>query len=366
MRHLWRASSCFVVVLLLCPRIAVAQCSSARLPERSGLGYGGATCSGTDPQQVLNYTRKWDATAQTACNDGGWKKTDQGSGVLTGIAHSICGGTPQGTPPICEGIVGPARDLGFFPDSNADKVATYFSDATAYNITTHLCTYGPNTDVTLDLPSQECIGEFCCGPGVLSECQQAQGDFIQSTCECNFGTPIIIDVDGHGFHLTSFEDGVLFDLKSSGVRRQMSWTAAGSENAFLALDRNGNGVIDGGRELFGNYTSAPGGPSLNGFLALAAFDSNGDGIIDARDPVYWSLLLWTDRNHDGLSDPSELKRLADSGIASISVRYEVSQRRDRFGNTFRFRAPVKGDAGPFAYDVTFLLSGETTGMTKRR
>lgn len=176
-------------------------------------------------------------------------------------------------------------------------------------------------------------------------------------------SPIIIDTTGQGFQLTSADHGVLFDIRGDGHALRMAWTAARSSNAFLALDRNHNGIIDSGLELFGNFTAQVSSAEPNGFLALAAFDApeaggNGDGIIDARDRVYSQLLLWIDANHNGAAEPNELFPLAERGILSISLRYVESRRVDDFGNEFRFRAKVTraGRPGriPWAYDV-FLV-----------
>jgi hypothetical protein len=162
---------------------------------------------------------------------------------------------------------------------------------------------------------------------------------------------------GNGFQLSSFRDGVMFDVASCGTERQTSWTARGSDDAFLVLDRNRNGVVDGGKELFGNNTEQPNGerPS-NGFEALRVLDVNGDGQVSAADPMFASLQLWVDRNHNGRSEHSEIRGLWESGVESISVQYRQSRRKDQFGNSFKWRARVAGAAGPFAYDVYFVLT----------
>jgi hypothetical protein len=172
-------------------------------------------------------------------------------------------------------------------------------------------------------------------------------------------------MNGDGFQLTAFAEGVQFDLTSTGFVRQMAWTAVGSDDAFLVLDRNANGLVDGGAELFGNHTPVPGGRKLNGFEVLAVFDEDVDQAITPRDEIYLQLQLWTDRNHNGISEPSELMRLVDSGITSISVDYRESKRKDRFGNLFRYRARVTGGRAPFAYDVNFSLTDASLPMSRR-
>ncbi|HXA86142.1 MAG TPA: hypothetical protein VNZ47_13760 [Candidatus Dormibacteraeota bacterium] len=177
--------------------------------------------------------------------------------------------------------------------------------------------------------------------------------------------PLIVDVTGEGFQLTNTAGGVVFDIRADRRPLRIPWTT-GSTNAFLVLDRNGNGMVDDGSELFGNVTPQPiGNVWPNGFLALAQYDKpenggNGDGVIDSRDAVFSSLRLWVDANHDGISQPTELHMLPELGVFSISLDYSLSRRTDEFGNVFRLKARVNqgqnagSDVGPKIYDVFFV------------
>ncbi|MGI8734809.1 MAG: hypothetical protein ACR2LM_16065 [Pyrinomonadaceae bacterium] len=197
-----------------------------------------------------------------------------------------------------------------------------------------------------------------CTDGVDNDCDGLR-DAQDSGCVCT--TPIVIDTLGNGLDLTSLADGVMFDIQGSGTQIQISWIQ--DDEAWLVLDRNGNGVIDSGAELFGNFTPQPVSNQANGFLALAEFDrttqgGNGDGRLSREDAVFSSLRLWQDINHNALSEPDELHTLPAMGVAVIHLDYKEARRRDEHGNWFRYRAKVKdahgAQLGRWAWDV-FLL-----------
>jgi archaellum component FlaG (FlaF/FlaG flagellin family) len=132
--------------------------------------------------------------------------------------------------------------------------------------------------------------------------------------------PLILDLDGDGLETVGINSGnpILFDHDGDGVKAATGW--ANSDDAFLVLDRNGNGSIDSGRELFGDSTPlAAGGTAADGFAALAEEDTNGDGKVDSLDARFVNLRLWRDLNQDGISQADELFTLASQSITSLNV-----------------------------------------------
>jgi len=138
---------------------------------------------------------------------------------------------------------------------------------------------------------------------------------------------MVFDLAGDGLVMTSPEAGVWFDLDGDGKAEQISWTARDSDDAILVLDVNGNGEIDGGKEVIGRqfrlkapWAATSGADALAHELqGLTRGQSNpsGAGEIDRNDPIFRRLLLWTDRNHDGRSTSSELSSLEAAHVALI-------------------------------------------------
>jgi len=194
------------------------------------------------------------------------------------------------------------------------------------------------------------------------ECQQWECEVV---LQLHWGppcsTPILIAEDPLT-SLTHADRGVVFDILATGRPQLVAWTRPGSNAGWLALDRNANGRIDNGSELFGNVTPQPDHPIKNGFLALATFDDNGDGWIDKGDQIFAHLRLWKDTNHDGLSQPDELHPLAIVNVERLSLDYKVTRKADGHGNQFTYRTRVvsRGVLDHFAWDVTLQTRWITT------
>ena len=127
-------------------------------------------------------------------------------------------------------------------------------------------------------------------------------------------TPIVIDLNGDGVHTIARADfHGSFDLLGTGSAIQTGWVSA--QDGLLAIDSNGNGKIDNISELFG------GNEKGTGFAKLSSYDSNGDGVVDAKDEHFAELRIWRDANSNGVTDEGELMTLHDAGVASLTVAY---------------------------------------------
>ena len=180
-------------------------------------------------------------------------------------------------------------------------------------------------------------------------------------CDCIYTggiSPLVIDFRGEGIQFTDLPQGLVqFDLGT--WKFGTSWLSNPASSKFLALDRNGNGKIDDINELFGNATIGPDGkPAATGFSALEKYDANRDGVIDSKDPIYSKLLVWSDYNINGKTDPGELKTLKESGIRSINLRRKNKlENRDRYGNFTAEYSTVTFSDGKVRkiYDVWFAM-----------
>ena len=134
--------------------------------------------------------------------------------------------------------------------------------------------------------------------------------------------PLVFDLGGDGITTVSLEESnAFFDLDNNGFAEKTSWV--GAKEGLLAYDKNGDGIINGGNELFGDRTLMKDGKTLasSGFSALAEYDDNKDGKIDSNDAIYTLLRIWQDSDGDGIASAGELRRLVDLGIVSIGLSY---------------------------------------------
>lgn len=173
-------------------------------------------------------------------------------------------------------------------------------------------------------------------------------------------TPIVLDLGRPNFWFVAPWDGVWFDIDGDGGLERTAWTDPSRGDAFLALDRNWNGLIDSGRELFGAVTAQIPAMDPNGFHALALLDrpvygGNLDGWLSPADPMFWELVVWTDSNQDGISQIAEIESLTAVGIEGIQIEHRTIGRRDRHGNLLRWVSWVLMQDGSAvrAVDVSF-------------
>lgn len=161
-----------------------------------------------------------------------------------------------------------------------------------------------------------------------NQMQEAFGEF----------TPLVFDLSGNGIVTRSIFDKVRgFEFIPGEKDAYHGWL--GHESGFLALDRDGNGTIDNGTELFGSATE-------DGFTVLRRLDSNKDGRIDAADELFDKLLVWQDKNQNTISETEELISVQEAGIKSISLeQVESVYRPDKNGNTIKWISEYLMESG---------------------
>lgn len=168
--------------------------------------------------------------------------------------------------------------------------------------------------------------------------------------------PLAIDLDGDGLETTSATTGpvVLFDHDADGIKAGTGWLAP--DDGWIVFDRNRNGIIDSGRELFGVNTIKNNGTlATDGFDALKELDINGDGRIDGQDAAFARLRIWRDQNQDGVSQSGELLTLGAAGIVAINVNPSATMTNLGNGN-------FQTATGSFVWaDGRAGITGETMG-----
>lgn len=193
----------------------------------------------------------------------------------------------------------------------------------------------------------------------LSGPQRASLTTLQASF-LNQGTPIVLDLSGKGISTESIGAGVKFDIFGTGQDTSTGWVTP--SDGLLVMDRNHDGSITG-EELFGSGTTLSNGQkATNGYQALGQLDTNGDGMINAKDANWSQLEVWVDGNGDGVSQASELRSLDSLGITQLNLNAKTSTTIDH-GNLIGLVSSyqISDGATHEMADVTF-----TTGVSAQQ
>ena len=172
-------------------------------------------------------------------------------------------------------------------------------------------------------------GDPAMGMGTRTCVRNAKGDLVWTVCAMPpSSTPLVLSFDGAPVTFAS-------SARAFAIHGTMSvatdWPTA--RTPWLALDRNSNGAVDDGGELFGSATVLKSGAlAANGFDALRELDTDGDGQLTSADAGWSQLALWNDADGDRVSSSSELTSLGARHLVSIDLAYAVERRCDDSGN----------------------------------
>jgi hypothetical protein len=185
----------------------------------------------------------------------------------------------------------------------------------------HACT----PDSTFE--QEECQGDYCAVlDGVLKVEPWVSEDPCCGTDDPCCWTPLVVSFDGEPIRYET-AGAAAFDISGQGSCLSTDWPT----QPWLALDRDGDGLIGNGRELFGSGTIlTTGARASNGFEALAEFDIDRDGKITAADPIFHELVLWSDHDSDRRGMLHELVPVAKAELIAIDLgfgrRYDCDER----------------------------------------
>ncbi|MEB3199058.1 MAG: calcium-binding protein, partial [Synechococcaceae cyanobacterium] len=206
------------------------------------------------------------------------------------------------------------------------------------------------------LYADEVLALLVNGLAALSDQTLSRLRQLFATAEANI-SPLVLDLDGDGVTTLAITDGLRwFDHDGNRFAERSGWV--GHRDGLLVRDLDGNGLIESGRELFGNHTLLRSGlRAAHGFEALADLDSDRDGRITASDAAWSSLAIWRDADGSASTAPSELHSLASLGIAALPVQFQTASLSDPQGNIHRQIGAFQRADGRIAamHDVWFTV-----------
>nr|WP_318381956.1 calcium-binding protein [uncultured Enterobacter sp.] len=175
-------------------------------------------------------------------------------------------------------------------------------------------------------------------------------------------SPVIIDLDGDGIETLSLAENIFFDHDGNQFAENTGWVAA--DDGLLVLDKNANGLIETGNELFGNNSQLSDGTLAgNGYQALRDHDSNQDGVLNREDKIWQRMQVWQDKNGNAQVDEGELLSMEDAGIAAIDTRYTTSKFIDDQGNAHKQNGTITKTDGSHAASADVWFASDT-GYTR--
>jgi hypothetical protein len=182
---------------------------------------------------------------------------------------------------------------------------------------------------------------------VRMEFRKVNGRWEYQEVQIQQGDPLILDLEGNGVSPTQAADGAMFDLTGNGLSHKTAWVRG--DDAFLFWDRNDNGLLDDGTELFGDQRGA-----AHGFAELARYDDNRDGVISSQDQIFKALRLYRDLNGNRRVEAAETQTLEQHGITALNLRFDAVHQKQG-DNTFLLSGSFQRSDGSTGLLADYLL-----------